>query len=58
MSQFIVINRNLQPSKAGIGNKLKTHKFIDIIAHITTKNNIHHSRELLIKSTIHIGQLT
>jgi len=55
---FIVIKRNLQPSKAGIGNRLKTHRLIDIIAQITIKNTIHHSIELLIKSTIQIGQLT
>jgi hypothetical protein len=31
---------------------------IDIIAHITKRNVIHHCIELLIIPTIHIGQLT
>jgi hypothetical protein len=58
MIQFIVININLQPSRAGIGSKLNTHKFIEIIAHITNKNTKPASKELLIKSTIHTGQRT
>jgi hypothetical protein len=58
INQFTVIKRNLHPSRAGIGNKLNTHKFIEIIAQIINKNTIQASRELLIKSTIHIGQLT
>ena len=35
INQFIAISKNLHQSKAGIGNKLKTHKFILIIAQIT-----------------------
>jgi hypothetical protein len=57
MSQLIVININLQPSKAGIGSKLKTHKFILIIAAIINKNFTHADNELVMKSTIQIGQL-
>jgi hypothetical protein len=54
----MVININLHQSNAGIGNKLKTHKFIDITAHIINIKIIQALIELLIKSTIHIGQLT
>ncbi|MBT3729604.1 hypothetical protein HOF65_06370 [bacterium] len=58
INQFIVIKRNLQPSSAGIGSRLNTHKLIDIIAHITNKNTNPACIELVIKSTIQIGHLT
>jgi len=55
---FRVIKINLHPSRAGIGKRLKTHKLILIIAHkISIKIN-HADIEFVIKSTIHIGQLT
>ena len=53
--EFITININLHQSKAGIGKRLKTHKFILIIAHIIIKNTTQAFREFDIKSTIHIG---
>ncbi|MDP2396199.1 MAG: hypothetical protein Q8S84_05770 [bacterium] len=49
---------NLHQSNAGIGNRLKTQRFIDIIAHNINRKVIHADRELLTKSTIQIGQLT
>ena len=51
------MNKNLHQSSAGIGNKLNTHKFIEIIAHIITININQALSESFIKSTIHIGQL-
>jgi hypothetical protein len=57
ISQFVFIRKNLHQSRAGIGNKLKTHKFILKIAQIINKNTIHSHTDLLIKSTIQIGQL-
>jgi len=48
-NQFIVIKTNLHQSKAGIGSKLKTQRFIDIIAVIISKNEKPFIRELLIK---------
>jgi hypothetical protein len=56
--EFIKINRNLHQSRAGIGSKLNTHKLIEIIAQNMAKNIIQALRELVIKSTIPIGQLT
>ena len=58
INQFTVINKNLHQSRAGIGSRLNTHKLIDIIAQITSKNINHASIELVIKSTIHIGHFT
>jgi hypothetical protein len=58
MNQLIVININLPPSRAGIGSKLNTHKFILITAAMINKNLIPADREFVIKSTIPIGQLT
>ncbi|MBT3726184.1 hypothetical protein HOG21_00320 [bacterium] len=55
---FIVIKINLHQSRAGIGNRLKTHRLIDIIAQSIIMNVIQASIELLIKSTTHIGPLT
>ncbi len=55
---FIVINTNRPPSRAGIGRRLNTHRFIDIIAAIIIINLIHPHSEPLIKSTIPIGPLT
>jgi len=56
-NQFIIIKKNLHQSRAGIGNKLKTQRFILITAVIISKNIIHSHIDLLMKSTIHIGQL-
>jgi hypothetical protein len=56
--EFIVINKNLHQSKAGIGNKLNTHKFIEIIAHIIRMKIIQFEIDLVIKSTTQIGHET
>ncbi len=58
ITEFIIINTNLHQSKAGIGNKLNTHKFMLIIAQITSIKDIQYQIVLLIKSTIQIGQET
>jgi hypothetical protein len=55
---LIVIKINLHQSNAGIGNKLKIPRFIEIIAHKIRININHSDNELLTKFTIHIGQLT
>jgi hypothetical protein len=52
---FIVIIKNLHQSNAGIGSKLNTHKFIEIIAAIINKNIIPALNEFATKSTIQIG---
>ena len=49
---------NLPQSRAGIGSKLNTHKFILITAVIINKNFTHADKEFVIKSTIPIGPLT
>ena len=52
----MVINKNLHQSRAGIGNKLKTQRLIEIIAHnIITILIQCVSNTLVIKSTIQIG---
>ncbi|MDR1987816.1 MAG: hypothetical protein LBQ24_03510 [Candidatus Peribacteria bacterium] len=56
--EFVSINKNLHQSSAGIGKRLNTHKLIDIIAQNIIRNINQACRELLIKSTIQIGQLT
>ena len=58
INQFIIININLHQSSAGMGSKLKTHRFILIIAHNIIKKINHPAIEFVIKSTIQIGQLT
>ena len=55
---FKTINKNLHQSRAGIGNKLKTHKFIEIIAQIITKNTNQAESVLEMKFTTQIGQET
>jgi hypothetical protein len=54
-SELIEISKNLHQSRAGIGNKLKTQRFIDIIAHIIIINITQDFNEFATKSTIHIG---
>jgi len=54
--ELIVMNKNLHQSKAGIGSKLKTHKFIDIIAQTIKIKIIPFQIDFVIKSTIQIGQ--
>jgi ABC-type uncharacterized transport system involved in gliding motility auxiliary subunit len=54
----IVINKNLHQSKAGIGNKLNTHKFILIIAIKIIIKTAHCDRVFDTRLTTHIGQLT
>ncbi|MDR0771957.1 MAG: hypothetical protein LBF15_02685 [Candidatus Peribacteria bacterium] len=56
--EFIKMNKNLHQSRAGIGSKLNTHKLMEIIAQNIAKNIIQALRELVMKSTIPIGQLT
>jgi hypothetical protein len=56
--QLTRINKNLHPSRAGIGSKLKTQRFTDIIAQKITRNIIQDLRDSLIRFTIQIGQLT
>ncbi|MDR3150845.1 MAG: hypothetical protein LBU14_04550 [Candidatus Peribacteria bacterium] len=53
---FIKTNKNLPQSRAGIGNKLKTQRLIEIIAQKITKNTIQAFIEELTKLTIQIGQ--
>jgi len=54
---LIVMKINLHQSNAGIGSKLKTHKFILIIAQIIDIKIIHSHIVFVIRSTIQIGQL-
>jgi hypothetical protein len=58
MMPLTKININLHPSSAGIGKRLKTHKFILIIAAMMNINFIPAESEFVIKSTIPIGPLT
>ena len=55
---FKTINKNLHQSRAGIGNKLKTHKFIEMIAQIITKNTNQAESVFEMKFTTQIGQET
>jgi hypothetical protein len=55
--EFKIINKNLHQSKAGIGKRLKTQRFIEIKAQIISKNKIQLEKVSLIKFTIQIGQL-
>jgi hypothetical protein len=52
---LILIKRNLHQSSAGIGSKLNTQRFIDIIAAMIKINATHASRELATRWTIQIG---
>jgi hypothetical protein len=56
--EFVNISKNLHQSSAGIGKRLKTQRLIETIAQNITKNTNQASKELLMKSTIQIGQLT
>ena len=50
------MSKNLPPSRAGIGSRLKTQRLIDIIAHSIKINTIPLEIDFVIKSTIPIGQ--
>lgn len=51
-------SNNLPQSSAGIGRRLKTHKFIDIIAQSTMRSINPHSNDCVITLTIQIGPAT
>jgi hypothetical protein len=55
---LIIINTNLHQSRAGIGSKLNTHKFILIIAQIIRINTIQFEIDFVIKSITQIGHET
>ena len=51
-------SKSLHPSNAGIGRRLNTHKFIDIIAQSITRRVSPHWRDCVITFTIPIGHAT
>jgi hypothetical protein len=55
---FIIINTNLHQSRAGIGSKLNTPRFMLITAQIININIIQFEIDLVIKSTTPIGHET
>jgi hypothetical protein len=58
INPFIIININLPQSRAGIGNKLNTPKFMLIIAQIIKIKTIPFQIDFIIKSTTQIGHET
>jgi len=60
ISKILRIQRrsNLHPSSAGIGRRLKTQRFTDMIAHRIKRSIIPPARESVIRLTIPIGPET